>query len=177
MSYGKNYSRSMFAFCRKRWYYFPIFICVILVALKIMDRRAYFDVSGINVGNAVVSDSGVYFNNNLYVGFGWLSYGYEKSHLSYFSIPPKNIRVAWTDGTKVTDRTMVIEGIKSRTKSYLDPPTLLIEFDSYCNRARASWWEDNEDVPSVPFKYSPRDCSIYNDRPTPADAPPWPEDW
>jgi hypothetical protein len=165
-----NKLREMRAHLRRHWYFWlPVFLIVGFILRAILDRRVYFDLTGENVSQTLIEDSIVYFGK-FETGFG-LRYGSYKSNLGLFKIPPKIVRVVWDDGVKTTDRTVPVGGKRVSSESREYPPELLIEFDPDCGRARATWTQ-NYAGEAAPYNYSPRDCRIYADWATPADAKP-----
>lgn len=163
---------------RERWYFIPMTVFVGLVfiwcAAWLLDPRKDFDVTLVNTGKDDVTKGRAQLDDDWYVGGGALRYSYGKSESGHFETPPKIARVFWQKGDQRFDRTVAILGRIPNTLY----PQLLIEINSDCNRVQAIWMSDPSEVfAATPYKYVPKDCSIYADGPTPSDAPPWPANW
>jgi hypothetical protein len=166
-----NKLREMRAHLRRHWYFWlPVFLIVGFILRAILDRRVYFELVGENVSKKLIENSTVYFGK-VETGFGFLRYGSYSNISGFFEAPPKIVRVVWDDGVKTTDRTVPVEGKRVSSESYLYAAQLLIEFDPDCGKARASWTQ-NYAGEATPLDYRPRDCRIYKDWATPADAKP-----
>jgi hypothetical protein len=145
--------------------------CIILL----LDPRRQFDVAMVSAGEDEISGSISCFGK-FCVDVGWLGYGDTKTHSGLEQVPPKSARVSWKKNDQQFDRSVDIEGAISNVNK--SARILLVEIDSDCGRVRVSWKDDYDKMTlATPYKHVFRDCTIYNDRPTPADAPPWPPNW
>lgn len=166
---------------RIRVYFWPLVILVTMIGIwgviLLIDPRREFRVATVNVGKIDISNAKSQFDD-WYTGGGWLSYGNENKESNGRQRPPKSARVSWKKGDVQFDRSAEILGtIPGRFSKFL-APRLLVEIDSDCGRVRVSWKRDyNEMSAATPYKHVLRDCSIYTDLATPADAPPWPPNW
>lgn len=167
---------------RTKVYFWPLIILITMIGMwgfiLFIDPRREFDVAMVNAGANEISDSKSWFGGGWYVGVGWLGYGDEKTHSNLEYTPPISARVAWKKGEVQFDRSVDIEGNFWSVGGRSELPTLFVEIDSDCGRVRVSWQYDNDQmVLATPYKHVFRDCNIYTDRATPADAPPWPPNW
>lgn len=142
-----------------------------------IDPRREFHVATVNAGKFEISHAKSQFDD-WYTGGGWLYYGDESTESNVRHSPPTSARVSWKKGEVRFDRSVDIEGSFWSVGGRSDLPTLFVEIDSDCGRARVSWQYDNDKIVlATPYKHVLRDCSIYSDRATPPDAPPWPPNW
>jgi len=166
---------------RTKVYFWPAVILVTMIGMwgviLFIDPRREFDVAAVNAGKFEISHAKSQFDD-WYTGGGWLSYGDESTESYGRQRPPKLARVSWKKGEVQFDRLVEIPGTIPKRFSKPLVPLLLVEIDSDCGRVRVSWKRDFDEVMlATPYKHVFRDCNIYNDRPTPADAPPWPPNW
>jgi hypothetical protein len=134
-------------------------------------------VASINVGIGDVEEASSQLDVRQ-VDLGSLRYGNESFYSGVYFRPPRIARVAWREGKQRHDRTVAVIGKIPYSDSKIDLPQLVIEIDSDCDRVRVSWISNRMDVFSVaPNKYQRRDCTIYTDIETPADAPSWPANY
>jgi hypothetical protein len=164
---------------RIKAYFWPVAIFLSLFGMccliLLLDPRRQFDVATVNTGEFEISHAKSQFDD-WYVGGGWLGYGDEKMDSGLEQVPPKSARVSWKKNDQQFDRSVDIEGAISNVNK--SARILLVEIDSDCGRVRVSWKDDYDKMTlATPYKHVFRDCTIYNDRPTPADAPPWPPNW
>ena len=170
-----------YGYARTKAYFWPLVVLVSIIGMWcliwLLDQRREFDVATVNAGKFEISEAKSQFDS-WYSGGGWLYYGDESTESNVRHAPPTSARVSWKKGEVKFDRTVEILGTIPDQISDLLLPTLLVEIDSDCGRVRVSWKRENRDVGlATPYKHVLRDCSIYTDRPTPADAPPWPPNW
>ena len=171
-----------YGYARTKAYFWPLVVLVTMIGMwgviLLTDPRREFDVAMVNAGQNKISDAKSWCGGRWYVGVGSLRYGVKKTHSSLVHTPPKSARVSWKKGEVQFDRLVEIPGTIPNRFSKPLVPRLLVEIDSDCGRVRVSWKRDyNEMSAATPYKHVFRDCSIYNDRATPADAPPWPPNW
>ena len=153
-------------------------LCLLWVLSIMTDRRIEMSAVGLNVWSSDISESMAQISTEpeRWTSWGGLGYDTTKMHSMLHLVPPTEVRVYWEAAEGSFDRMVPVEGMPGPPPGkYLATP-LLYEFDSRCGRARVSWKKDMEEISEVtPFdRVIERDCSIYEDRPTPKDAGPLP---
>jgi hypothetical protein len=160
------------------WIAGVIALCAIIWSLsQALDRRIKVDVIGLNIWSTEIRESRakVSESENRWVGWGYLKYDTDASYSDIYITPPGVVRVYWTSASGEFDRTVPVEGMPEKKSDHTLAIPLLIEIDSRCGRARASWKRDMNEIwivrPRPPIE---QNCEAYKDQKTPEGSGPLP---